>query len=252
MTDMSKDYSLFFKFLETYSPTGFKGIDEEGKLMLELEEIMQENNQFFYIADLIQMKVIYTSKRSTLMIGIDPAEVNPYHFMEALHPDDLQRYNLARAKVIKTGQEIFIAGKGDSLVSTNVKLRAPGGGYSNILIQSYSFYASNPYKTVFYFKLHTNIDWCKKIKNGFHYYLGTDLSYFRYPDMELLNTGNIFSDREFEIIKLIAHSLSTEQIAEKLFLSPYTVNTHRGNILQKSGKANISELIYELMEKGML
>jgi len=243
---------MFLRFLETYSPSAFRGIEEEGKLMLELEEMMQENNQFFYVADLIQMKVIFTSKRSTRMIGIEPADVNPYHFMEALHPDDLHRYNLARAKVIKTGQEIFIAGKGDSLVSTNVKLRAPGGEYSNILIQSYSFYASNPYKTVFYFKLHTNIDWCKKIKNGFHYYSGNDLSYFRYPDMELLNTGNIFSDREFEIIKLVAAGLNTEQIAEKLFLSPYTVNTHRGNILQKSGKVNISEVIYSLMAKGLL
>jgi len=250
--DNLRSYNLFFKFLETYSPTGFKGIDEEGKLMLELEEMMQENNQFFYVADLIQMKVLYASKRSTQMIGIDPAEVNPYHFMEALHPDDYTRYNLARSKVIKTGQEIFIAGKGDSLVSTNMKLRGPGGEYSNTLIQSYSFYASNPYKTVFYFKLHTNINWCKKIKNGFHYYSGNDLSNFRYPDMELLNTGNIFSDREFEIIRLIGKGMSTDIIAEKLFISPYTVNTHRGNILHKSGKANIPELIYELMDKGLL
>ena len=250
--DNSRSYNLFLKFLETYSPSGFKGIEEEGKLMPELEEMMQENNQFFYVADLIQMKVLFTSKRSTQMIGIEPADVSPYHFMEALHPDDLHRYNLARAKVIKTGQEIFIAGKGDSLVSTSVKLRAPGGEYSNILIQSYSFYASNPYKTVFYFKLHTNIDWCKKIKCGYHYYAGNDLSHFRYPDVELLNIGNIYSDREFEIIKLVASGLNSEQIAEKLFLSPYTINTHRGNILQKSGKVNISEVIYSLMAKGLL
>lgn len=250
--DNSQSYKLFFKFLETYSPVGFLGIDRDDSLMTELEEILEVNNQFFYIADLIQMKVLFTSMRSTQMIGIDPAEVNPYHFMEAMHPDDIQRYNVARAKVIKMGQELFIAGEGDSFVSTNIKLRTPGGVYSRFLIQSYSFYVSSPYKTVFYFKLHTNIDWFRKIKHGYHYYIGNDKSYFRFPDEELLNTGNVFSDREFEIIRLIESGLSTEQIAKKIFLSPYTVNTHRGNILKKTGKSNLPELIYDLKERGVL
>jgi DNA-binding CsgD family transcriptional regulator len=250
--DNSKSYNLFLKFLKTYSPVGFLGINRDDSLMTELENMMEENNQFFYVADLIQMKVLFTSMRSTQMIGIEPAEVNPYHFMEAMHPDDIQRYNLARAKVIKTGQELYIEGKGDSFVSTNIKLRTPGGAYSSFLIQNYSFYVSSPYKTVFYFKLHTNIDWFKKIKHGYHYYIGNDMSYFRFPDEALLNTGNVFSDREIEIIRLILSGLSTEQIAKKIFLSPYTVNTHRGNILKKTGKANIAELIYELKERGVL
>ena len=58
--------------------------------------------------------------------------------------------------------------------------------------------------------------------------------------------------REFEIIRLIEAGLSTEQIAEKLFLSVYTVNTHRGNILKKTHKSQISDLIYELKERGVL
>ena len=67
-----------------------------------------------------------------------------------------------------------------------------------------------------------------------------------------MNTGIVFSDREFEIIRLIETGLSTEQIAKKIFLSPYTVNTHRGNILKKTSKTNIAELIYDLKERGEL
>jgi DNA-binding NarL/FixJ family response regulator len=65
-------------------------------------------------------------------------------------------------------------------------------------------------------------------------------------------TGNIFTDREFEIIRLIHDGLESEQIAEKLFLSKHTVNTHRKNILEKTGKSHISELIYDLHERGIL
>jgi len=252
METLHQDYSLFFRFLETYTSVGFQGIDRNDSLMTALEEMMEETNQFFYIADIIQMKVLFTSNRSIKMIGIEPTEVNPYHFMEVTHPDDLQRLNRGRAKIIKMAQGIFITREGDSLFSTNLKMRTPGGDYSDILIQSYIYYTEIPYRTVFYLKIHTNIDNHKKFKHGYHYYIGDDLKNFRYPDDELLNIGHVFSDREFEIIRLIELGLSTEQIAEKLFLSPYTVNTHRGNILKKTGKAHIFELIYELQEKGIL
>jgi DNA-binding NarL/FixJ family response regulator len=43
------------------------------------------------------------------------------------------------------------------------------------------------------------------------------------------------SDREIEIIKLISNELSTNQIAEKLFLSPAAIETHCHNSLKKLG-----------------
>jgi len=248
----SQDYSLFFRFIETYSPNGFKGIDKDDKLMLELEEMMEINNQFFYIADGIQLKILYTSKRSKEMIGVEPEDVSFYHFMEATHPDDLQRLGLGRTRLLKKAQDLFVAGEGTAYLSTNFKIRNVSGGYSNILTQNYLYYTPIPYKTVFFLKIHTNIDYNKKIKCGYHYYTGNDMVYFRYPDDEMLGMGNVFTKREFEIVKLIALGHSTEDIAEKLFLSSYTVNTHRGNILKKTGKAHLPELIYELQERGML
>ena len=68
----------------------------------------------------------------------------------------------------------------------------------------------------------------------------------------MLMKGNMFSGREFEIIKLIESGLSSEEIAGKLFLSVHTVNTHRRNILAKSGKPSIADMIYELKERGVL
>jgi DNA-binding NarL/FixJ family response regulator len=42
------------------------------------------------------------------------------------------------------------------------------------------------------------------------------------------------SEREVEILKLIMQEYSSEQIAEKLFISKNTVDTHRKNILEKT------------------
>lgn len=51
------------------------------------------------------------------------------------------------------------------------------------------------------------------------------------------------SNREIEIVKLIAQEFSTNEIAEKLFLSPATVETHRHNILKKLGIKNAIGLV---------
>jgi DNA-binding CsgD family transcriptional regulator len=245
-------YDLFLKFIETYCPSGFKGIDYANPLMQELEKQMKVNNQFLYIADAIQMKIYFTSMGSYGILGIPPEELSFYHFMEATHPSDIQRLNLGRSKIVKMAQDLFIAEKGYTLLSTNYKYRIPSGKYSDFLVQCYLFYTTVPYKTVFFLKIHTKIDWHKKIKHGYHYYIGTDLSYFKYPDDNMLMKGNIFSGREFEIIKLIESGMESEEIADKLFLSVHTVATHRRNILEKSGKTHISDLIYELKDRGVL
>jgi len=247
-----QDYSLFYRFINAFSPVGFKGIDYNDPILQDLELMMIHNNQFFFIADLIQVKILFTSRRSEEMIGVIPEEVTPYHFFEATHPDDIQRHSLGRSKLFGLAQGLFIAEKGEALISTNLRIRNPLGEYPNLLFQCYLYYTGIPVKTVFLIQIHTDISWCRKIKHGYHYSVGNDMNLFRYPDEELLIKGNVFSDREFEIIRLVKSGLTSEQIAEKLFLSVHTVNTHRNNILEKTGKSTLSDVIFELIERGFL
>jgi DNA-binding CsgD family transcriptional regulator len=243
---------LFFKFIYTYSPFGFRNIDFNSPLMKQLDELMEKNNQFFITSDYLSMNIIFSSRLSEKMLGIKPEELDAFRFIDATHPDDIQRHLQGRAKLINMAKEIYMAGKGTAFLSTNLRLRNPDGGYSQTLFQDYLYYATIPYKTVFLIQVNTNIDWWKPAKNSFHYYVGNDLKMFRCPDNDLLSKGIPFSTREFEILKLIAADMSSEQIAEKLFISVNTVSTHRKNIIDKAGKHNISEVVYELMGKGLM
>jgi two-component system nitrate/nitrite response regulator NarL len=54
---------------------------------------------------------------------------------------------------------------------------------------------------------------------------------------------NPLTDRELEILILIVQELSSEEIAEKLFISRRTVDTHRKHILQKTKSKTIVSLI---------
>jgi len=51
------------------------------------------------------------------------------------------------------------------------------------------------------------------------------------------------SERELEIIKLIAGGLSNKEIADQLFISPRTVDTHRTNLMKKLDIHNIAGLV---------
>jgi len=245
-------YSLFFDFIKTYSSVGFKGINRQDPLILSLEETLKDNNQFLMIFDMLHMKNEFTTLGSIQIMGIEPEVLTSFHFKEATHPDDLKRHELALVKLFKVAHDLFVAKEGYMLVSSNFRLRNPAGNFANQLIQCYLFRSPDPWNTVHLLHISTDLSWYKKLKHGSHFYAGKDLSYFRYPDDDLLMTGKIFSDREFEIIKLIKDGHNSEQIASKLFLSKHTVNTHRKRILDKTGKAHISDLIYFLGEQGLL
>jgi len=49
--------------------------------------------------------------------------------------------------------------------------------------------------------------------------------------------------REKEILQLICEEMNTNEIAEKLFLSSHTVETHRKNLLSKTGVKNVAGLV---------
>lgn len=60
------------------------------------------------------------------------------------------------------------------------------------------------------------------------------------------------SRREKEVLKLIAEGLTNQEIAEKLFISPLTVDSHRKNLIAKFGAKNTASLISIAMNGGYL
>lgn len=58
--------------------------------------------------------------------------------------------------------------------------------------------------------------------------------------------------REKEVLTLLAEGLSTKLIAEKLFVSEYTVSNHRANLLQKLSAHNTAELVRKAIEMRLI
>ena len=58
--------------------------------------------------------------------------------------------------------------------------------------------------------------------------------------------------REREILQLLAEGKTNKEVAAGLNISPYTVETHRGNILEKLGLHSAAELILYAVRKGII
>ncbi|MFY9310741.1 MAG: response regulator transcription factor [Bacteroidia bacterium] len=64
--------------------------------------------------------------------------------------------------------------------------------------------------------------------------------------------GMNISDREVEIITLIAEGYSNKEVADKLFLSTHTVTTHRKNIMNKLGVNNTAGLVLFAVRENLV
>lgn len=99
--------------------------------------------------------------------------------------------------------------------------------------------------------IHEIVESIRETGNGGRFFCGQILETIRkeainVDDLDILELSCepvVISDRELEIIKLIAEGHTNVEIAEKLFLSPHTVNTHRKNIMQKLGVNNTAAIV---------
>jgi len=71
-------------------------------------------------------------------------------------------------------------------------------------------------------------------------------------DREIEDSYELLTTREREILQLIAEGKSNKEIAAILILSLYTVETHRGNLMEKLGLHTVPELILYAVRKGVI
>ena len=60
------------------------------------------------------------------------------------------------------------------------------------------------------------------------------------------------TDRELEVLQMIVKEHTNQEIAEKLYISPRTVDAHRRNLLQKTGARNTAGLVKYAFQQGLV
>lgn len=84
-------------------------------------------------------------------------------------------------------------------------------------------------------------------------YLSVSMEHIGKPSA-VLSSDHIptLTKREKEVLRLISEGFTNNQIAEKLFISPLTVDSHRKNLLTKLNANNTASLVRVAIENGII
>jgi DNA-binding NarL/FixJ family response regulator len=63
---------------------------------------------------------------------------------------------------------------------------------------------------------------------------------------------NLFTEREMDVLRLLRTGHTSAEIAEELYISVNTVNTHRKSLMRKAEVDNTVELLFFAQEHGYL
>ncbi len=71
-------------------------------------------------------------------------------------------------------------------------------------------------------------------------------------ERRLQDSYDLLTEREREVLQLLAEGKSNKEVAGVLSVSPYTVETHRTNLMQKLGLHNTAEIVLYAVRKAII
>jgi len=83
-------------------------------------------------------------------------------------------------------------------------------------------------------------------------YLSREASFVMREEQKRAQTLPLLTKREKEVLQWIAEGLTNPQIAEKLFVSQSTVESHRKSLMAKLNTSNTASLLKAAADMGFL
>lgn len=202
------------------------------------------------------------------LLGILPEEFTLEKLMESVHPDDIpfmMKCEDIVAYFLKNciPPEKMVRYK----ISYCLREKTAHRGYRLFLLQTITLQTTENGALLKVFGSHTDISHITTENNhrlsliglnGEPSYLGIDVFadtvLNEYQPFSLVDSvmSIPFTKRELEILQLLANGFNTEEIAEKLFISRNTVETHRRNMLNKTDARNTTELVADCIRMGYI
>lgn len=223
------------------------------KKMLSLFQV----GEFYYFTFLPgNYQIEYVSPNISSVLGYSSMEFNIDMMMQIIHPDDLPGFIEFEKKVVEFKTHL----NPDKIMKYksqyNYRIRKKDGKYIPILQQSTTIQTNENGAALRNFIIHTNISTLRPSPEMSLSFIGMEdePSYYNVlgGKKKLKSARPLFTKREKEILILLSERKTSNEIAEQLFISSETVNTHRKNIHSKANTHTVLELIVKSMEEGWI
>ncbi|WP_167617708.1 PAS domain-containing protein [Maribellus sediminis] len=201
----------------------------------------------------------FVSDSLKTVLGYEKEEFTPEFLFDILHPEDQEKIREKESMALwffgqQTSVEITTSYKAAFLI----RLRHANGNYRTILHQARPISVSEQGEVLETISVHTDISFLNPSVDHKLSFLSKNKPSFLANDTEkksLLSTNCCFkqlTSREIDIITCAGLGMNIDETADKLFLSPHTVKTHKKKILRKSGCSNFTELVARCLKEGII
>lgn len=229
------------------------------QLDLSQKEIINKYMDVFHIGDYFYVifntrtaEMEYVNPHIERILGYSPEEFELSLVLNSVHPDDLPYYYHYEQSAVRffssLPTDLFFKYK----FSYDYRLRAKDGEYRRILQQIVPVYyfPEGGARTLGIFTdlSHLNIHGIPKL--SFIGMQGAPSYYNIHLNEEFHLSTNVFTKTEKEILKYVVQGMKSEDIANSLNRSIFTIRAHRKNILRKSGCSNVQELVVKSVRES--
>lgn len=204
-------------------------------------------SSYYFIFNCSSNEIEYVNNSFEQLIQEDKSCFTIQKLLDMIHPDDISYFMDCEARGLKFTNTLLYNEHFRYLMSYSYRVQAKSGTYIHIRQQCQAIEVNEQGHLTKTFVTHQQID-PPSIRTEEDYYI------FDKNKNQILNPKNYYNltKREREIFDLIQDGLNSKQIAEKLFSSKYTIDTHRKNILKKTNAKNFVDLTLKLNSLQLL
>lgn len=211
---------------------------------------------YYYTVNIGNYSLSQVSEKILDIHGLDKFPESLQDIMDLIHPDDLNFILQAEKASIEKIKEIGIEFQLYLKSSYCFRMRIADGSYHLFHHQSIHLGKDEQNRLLYSLNIHTDIQHITTKNN--HIVLvsgiGKRKDYFQIDlsRSQMAEDMPLLSNREREVLFLVANGDGSKQIASKLFISELTVKVHRRNLLKKTNTVNSSDMIRRCMELGFI
>lgn len=215
---------------------------------------------YYYVLDYFNIQQpMLVSKSIEYILGLDPSAITIQSIIERGHPEDLPfaaRAEEAALRILNTriGRDQVKNYK----ISYCGRLRTRDGNYRLFNHQALILATDDNHRVSKVLGIHTDISHITSRNNyklsvlhlfGGESYLNIDVFD---EDKQVIGSPPLFSEREMQIVQLLAEGKTSVEIADILGISQHTVKNHRKNILKKADCKTTGQLVSKVLVEGLI
>ncbi|MFU8843228.1 MAG: LuxR C-terminal-related transcriptional regulator [Bacteroidales bacterium] len=254
MKDLQQLYQEYWKLLSTQDFTGSIPDDSVLEKHIQLLKLLSSvGNSAISVFDLNKKDHVFISDNYSTLFGYDlevASREGWSYFDKDYHPEDLYLLLEAGIYFIKMGFRLPVETVRDYKLVYDYRRRNKDGIYIRVIEQQNVLELDNRNQVWLALSV-LDISPDQDVSSPFrcrliHSKTGT---LFHFPPVAEISP---LSNREVEILSLISKGLISKQIADRLYISVNTVNTHRQRIIEKLKVANTAQAIQYAGKIGLI